>query len=250
MPNGVEQKKMQGRNPVIAAAIGAGGSLIASLLNRRQQRRDEAFIRHYNEPKQQIERLKEAGLSPSYMYGAGGQANQANDPAQMDVINPEMMPFLAELALLPAQKRKMEAEANIAEHEAGLKYLEREYMEQWIEGEGLPPWMNGRNRYQLRNLANDMILYDNANLSFINRELQNDPEVLTARKKSIVAQLMKEVEILEGLDIDNKVREQALNDRTFFIEIAKEFGKGQWNPVKIYEGIARAIQLFISSKLK
>lgn len=64
----------------LPAAIGAAGSLIATGVNNIGARRRLKDQREYDKPKNRVQRLIEAGFSPSYFYGGG--SSMGSSPQQ------------------------------------------------------------------------------------------------------------------------------------------------------------------------
>lgn len=118
----------------MSGLLGLLGSIGTSLISnrgakRRQQQADQQNIKFwemqnkYNTPKQQMQRLKDAGLNPALIYGSGqtntGVAGSVapSKPAPYNVKDP--IPSLvqtqllgAQKALLDEQRRKLEIENN------------------------------------------------------------------------------------------------------------------------------------------
>lgn len=88
----------------------------------------------YNTPKAQMQRLKDAGLNPALMYGKGnvGNAMQLSSVGKADVSGPNLAQSAAagaQLSLINAQRRKIEAEANNIEEDTGLKGAQKNSIE-------------------------------------------------------------------------------------------------------------------------
>lgn len=248
--------------PIIAAGIGGLMSLIGASENRKQQRRDEAYLRWYNEPKQQIQRLQEAGLSPSYMYGAGGQANQAPDPSVQQVIDPNLMPHLVEMALLPLQKKKLEAEvrkeesdADVYEFEAWKAKQEKQYLEQYdLIPMKRPDELTGEmkevlvqdtfNRFLRRQHRSDYIQEAEKNIK------QQIAESLEKRDKEEIAKITAEIAEIsareKGIQWDNKMKEYIYQNRNL-LEAVRDAYRTK-DPDKIYDAIQRIINIRIFNK--
>lgn len=65
---------------VLPAALSTGIDFVTGIYNRSQERKEYDRMLRYNHPKNQMKRLREAGLSPWLMYGQGTPGN-ANAPA-------------------------------------------------------------------------------------------------------------------------------------------------------------------------
>ena len=52
--------------------------------NRRWALQDRDYENAYNHPKQQMQRLREAGLNPNLVYGLGAAQNQSATPSQTE----------------------------------------------------------------------------------------------------------------------------------------------------------------------
>lgn len=127
----------------ISAGIVAGGSLINGLLqgsqnrqNRRFQERENQKARDYNtlmwdknnaynDPSQQMERLKKAGINPHLAYSNSAVMNTASSPASSNASAtvPGQAPqldvnALMQARLMKAQERNLNAEADKKEAEA------------------------------------------------------------------------------------------------------------------------------------
>ena len=94
-----QKKKNKMAIDPISAGIAAGGSLINGLLqgdqnakNRKWQSKENQKARDYNtemweknnaynDPTQQMERLKNAGINPHLAYSQGGVTNTSSSPA-------------------------------------------------------------------------------------------------------------------------------------------------------------------------
>lgn len=245
--------------PVIAAGIGGLMSLIGASENRKQQRRDEAYVRWYNEPKQQIQRLQEAGLSPSYMYGAGGQANQAPDPSVQQVIDPNIMPNLVEMALLPLHKKKLEAEvrkeqsnAEVEAFEAWKAKQEKRYLEEYdlipmkrpdeITGEMKEVLVKDTfNRFLRRQHRSDYIQQAEQEIK------QEIAKNIKEREKQDVAKIIAEIGEIEarkrGVQWDNLMKQYIYENRNL-LEKARDAWETK-DPDKIYDTIQRLINLYL-----
>jgi hypothetical protein len=97
---------------LIGTGASAGGGILAGHFNRKLQREtndriissdwerwsrermnavdDRNFNNEYNHPKQQMQRLKEAGLSPQLVYGNGQVANTSDAPANASGMSPNI----------------------------------------------------------------------------------------------------------------------------------------------------------------
>ena len=70
--------------------MGAQGALNTTIgmmtanRNRRWALQDRDYENAYNHPKQQMQRLKEAGLNPNLVYGSGAAQNQSATPSQTE----------------------------------------------------------------------------------------------------------------------------------------------------------------------
>lgn len=127
----------------ISAGIAVGGSLINGLMqgaqnraNRRFQERENQKARdyntlmweknnQYNDPSQQMERLKNAGINPHLAYSNGAVTNTASSPASSNASStvPGQAPqldvnALMQARLMKAQERNLNAEADKKEAEA------------------------------------------------------------------------------------------------------------------------------------
>lgn len=68
---------------VLPPAISAVGGLVSGIFNRNQERREYDRMLKYNSPKAQMQRYREAGLSPYLIYGQGSSGNVSSpSPAQ------------------------------------------------------------------------------------------------------------------------------------------------------------------------
>jgi len=108
----------------ISAAIPVVGAGISAALERGWAKRDLAAQNFYNSPSQQLARLEAAGL-PAAAFFSGGVSSQSDQPRASNIdpslgtaegINNYMQNRFQtkQLALLDAQTRKTEAEANEA----------------------------------------------------------------------------------------------------------------------------------------
>lgn len=98
----------------VAAAIGAGGSILSSIIGnigaKKRQRESDKYNREtwdrqnqYNHPLQQMERLKNAGLNPNMIYGNSpgsavgnaGSQQHASKAAPYSMENPSIPGFQA-----------------------------------------------------------------------------------------------------------------------------------------------------------
>jgi hypothetical protein len=111
---------------VLGGIIGAAGSIGSSLLgNRGAKRRQEAADRQnikfwqmqnaYNTPKQQMQRLKDAGLNPALIYGTSANTGVAGSvapskPAPYNVKDPT--PSALQSAMIISQVRLQNSQAN------------------------------------------------------------------------------------------------------------------------------------------
>lgn len=113
----------------VAAAIGAGASLLGGAFGNRSRKRESKRQREwsesmwnkqnaYNTPKMQMERLKAAGLNPALMYGQGnvGNAEKALPYQQPQIENiganvAQSAASGAQIDLVNAQKQVLRAEA-------------------------------------------------------------------------------------------------------------------------------------------
>lgn len=98
--------------------------------NIQEARAAEEREREYNAPKAQMERLKEAGLNPNLIYGSGAStgnlnanyaestAPQINASVKADPL--ELMRQVQELKNSKEIGRALTAQADIAEHDAGV----------------------------------------------------------------------------------------------------------------------------------
>lgn len=151
---------------VISAGIGALGSLFGTGVNSREAQKDREFQERmykqqyqdsidfwkmqneYNLPSAQLDRLKQAGLNPLLMYGDGGisgniaqgapQLPSAPHGAQARADLSAMIP-LANLALVKAQAKAMDAQANRDNAQAGLT-------ESQTEGQSISNWINDQTK--------------------------------------------------------------------------------------------------------
>lgn len=64
----------------VAPAIAAVGGLVGQWWNNRQQRKAYREQQDYNTPAAQMQRYKEAGLSPYLIYGQGNSGNMSSPP--------------------------------------------------------------------------------------------------------------------------------------------------------------------------
>jgi len=120
------------------AIIGLGADIIGGIYGNQARRReaDRAFKRSkqmfdyqnkYNTPARQMERLKSAGLNPALMYGKGTTGNaegytQQAPAQQLNVAGAQSLMSGAQLGLISAQTKKLEADANKSNKEAGLTF--------------------------------------------------------------------------------------------------------------------------------
>lgn len=143
-------------NDYLSAGIGAGVSGVFGVLNnylagkREEKARSENF--KYNEmaadnadartralyadlqsPAALLQQYKEAGLSPSLMFGGGGIGGQTTQGAQGEGasgVSPHTFGInpmdAANMALINAQVKKTNAEAEVLDQDAALKEIERE----------------------------------------------------------------------------------------------------------------------------
>ena len=113
----------------VAAAIGAGASLIGGAFGNRSRKKEGARQRKWNEdmwnkqnayntPAMQMERLKKAGLNPALMYGQGNVGNaekvQGYQQPQIENIGANVAQAAAagtQVDLLQEQKAVLRAEA-------------------------------------------------------------------------------------------------------------------------------------------
>ena len=58
--------------------------LLTANRNRRWALQDRDYENAYNHPKQQMQRLREAGLNPNLVYGSGAAQNQSATPSQTE----------------------------------------------------------------------------------------------------------------------------------------------------------------------
>lgn len=65
---------------LIASGVNTAGSLIGGLFGQSQSQKAWRRQAEYNSPKNQMARLKEAGLNPNLVYGSGSVANTQSQP--------------------------------------------------------------------------------------------------------------------------------------------------------------------------
>ena len=90
--------------PLIAAGVGAAGSIAAGLSGAKAQERagmrlaqfqadaNERYLQQYldyNSPKAQMQRFREAGLNPNLIYGQGNPGNQSQSLSYPDIGRPD-----------------------------------------------------------------------------------------------------------------------------------------------------------------
>jgi hypothetical protein len=123
--------------PGIAAA---GAQIIGGIFGNRSRKREARRQRKfsldmwnrqnaYNTPANQMQRLKDAGLNPALMYGQGnvGNAEKAMQYQQPQIENVgagigQTAAAGAQLSLINAQKRNIEADTRKKDKEAGLTW--------------------------------------------------------------------------------------------------------------------------------
>lgn len=126
--------------PLLAAGIGAAGSLLGNIFGntgarRRQDRANKQNIKFwnmqnaYNSPTSQMERLREAGLNPNLIYGQGakGATGQSERIApskapEFKISNPlQNITQFADVNVKKAQVDNLKAQTTNAEQETILK---------------------------------------------------------------------------------------------------------------------------------
>ena len=65
-------------------ALNTTTGLLTANRNRRWALQDRDYENAYNHPKQQMQRLREAGLNPNLVYGSGAAQNQSATPSQTE----------------------------------------------------------------------------------------------------------------------------------------------------------------------
>lgn len=70
-------------SPLGLGLLNVAGSLTGGLLNNYIDRKSQERANVYNSPREQIKRLKQAGLSPSLMYGQSGNVSTAPIKSQI-----------------------------------------------------------------------------------------------------------------------------------------------------------------------
>lgn len=70
---------------ILPPAVQTAGNIISSLFNRNQERKEYERMLEYNSPKAQMQRYREAGLSPYLIYGQGSSGN-VSSPAPAKVL--------------------------------------------------------------------------------------------------------------------------------------------------------------------
>lgn len=65
-------------------ALNTTTGILTANRNRRWALQDRDYENAYNHPKQQMQRLREAGLNPNLVYGSGAAQNQSATPSQTE----------------------------------------------------------------------------------------------------------------------------------------------------------------------
>jgi hypothetical protein len=124
---------------ITAGLLGAGLQFAGNLFGNSQRRREQnrAFNQNkkmfdyqnaYNTPKNQMKRLKDAGLNPALMYGQGTTGNAVDyakqQPAQLEDIGTGLAQSAAsgaQLSLINSQKKLNETNAEVRAIEGAVK---------------------------------------------------------------------------------------------------------------------------------
>lgn len=127
MPTNTPKPNTMG--PLIAGAISAGGALLGSLFGRKNALKDRAHAEEYYHPKAQVERLKEAGLSPGMLYDSRA-AGQSITPGVQEINTggSEGVAAYTQTRMQNQQFRLMEEEIRYKAAEADLKNAERDIL--------------------------------------------------------------------------------------------------------------------------
>lgn len=109
---------------VLAALAPVAGSFGSAALQQRYARRNWDAVNAYNHPKQQVARLKEAGLPLATMFG--GQGGSTSSPINTPNVDPtlgvaEGLGKFMQVGQVKRQNKLMDAEIRIKEAEAALK---------------------------------------------------------------------------------------------------------------------------------
>lgn len=104
--------------------IGAQKRAATTAFNRQNEFWDKQNA--YNTPKAQMNRLRDAGLNPALMYGKGnvGNAQNLSGVQKANVQGPQLAQSAAagaQISLINAQRRKLEAEADNIDADTGKK---------------------------------------------------------------------------------------------------------------------------------
>jgi hypothetical protein len=129
----------QGMSRILTAGIGAAGSVLSSVIGnigakKREENARRANIQfwnmqnQYNTPKQQMQRLKDAGLNPNLIYGsspasAGGNAGQISPAKAAPYPFENPINSTVQMGLAPLQGGKILAETANTLKKAGLTAL-------------------------------------------------------------------------------------------------------------------------------
>lgn len=123
--------------PLAAALpfIGAGLSAASSILNPLLQARENKRNREYNSPKNQMARLKEAGLNPHLVYGGGATATaQSQQAPQIDPGSfPQAIAAFQDFAIKNIEKDKLAEQVKLIE--AQRKLAEETVRNRWQDTE-------------------------------------------------------------------------------------------------------------------
>lgn len=125
---------------VIGSAVNSGLGLISSSIQNSMQQKNARYWADYNSPKQQMERLREAGLNPNLVYGNGATAsydgNQGVSAPSMGFSSDSLSHYTA-LANANLQRDSLRAdiankEADVANKQADVE-LKQQQKENLIE---------------------------------------------------------------------------------------------------------------------
>lgn len=122
---------------LIGGAISGIGQIFGNRSRKREAQRQRQFNidmwnrqNAYNTPKNQMERLRKAGLNPALMYGQGNVGNadkvQGYQQPQITDVGANMAQQIAmgaQVDLVQAQREKLEAEAENISADTGVKMV-------------------------------------------------------------------------------------------------------------------------------
>ena len=108
--------------------IGAGAGLVGSLLGQSSQERMIDKMNEYNDPKNQIRRLRNAGINPAFMLNQGTESLSGNQtsPAQgveFDLASPALQAqaIQSQTELNEASAEKLRSETQL--NDSDLKFI-------------------------------------------------------------------------------------------------------------------------------